>query len=83
MSVEFTIEGLNARQRFLADVIWSCQSAEAVKGFIRSLPTRALRTEAETIVDLMKMAVVEQCYDGLSPMDEASKVLRKYNTKKG
>lgn len=83
MSVEFTIEGLNAQQRVLADIIWSCQSADSVNKFIRSLPTRALRNEAETIVDLMKLAVVEQCYDGISPMTEAEKLLRKYNTKRG
>ena len=77
MSIEFTIEGLNAKQRVLADIIWSCQTADAVRGFIRSLPTRAQRAEAESIVELMKMAVVEQCYDGLGSMDEAKKVLDK------
>jgi hypothetical protein len=83
MSVEFTIEGLNAQQRVLADIIWSCRTAEAVKGFIRSLPTRAQRQEAESIVELMKMAVVEQCYDGLAELSEAKQVLVKYNTKRG
>jgi len=83
MSIEFTIEGLNARQRVLADIIWACDTAEAVKGFIRSLPTRAQRQEAETIVEMMKMAVVEQCYDGIGTMEEADSVLRKYNTKRG
>lgn len=77
MSVEFTIEGLNARQRVLADIIWSCNTAEAVKGFIRSLPTRDQRDEAESIVELMKLAVAEQCYDGISEMDQAKSVLDK------
>ena len=79
MTVEFTIEGLNAHQRVLADIIWSCNTAEAVKGFIRSLPTRAQRQEAESIVDLMKLAVVEQCYDGINPdMSEADSVLNQF-----
>ena len=81
--IEIEIQGLNARQRVLADIIWSCQTAEAVKGFIRSLPTRSQRQEAENIVELMKMAVVEQCYDGISEMTEAKDLLQKYNKKKG
>jgi hypothetical protein len=83
MSVEFTIEGLNAQQRVLADIIWACDSKDRVDAFIKALPTRALRNEAKSIVDLMIMAVVEQCYDGINPnMDAAEKVLRKYNNKK-
>lgn len=77
MSIEFTLEGLNERQRFLADMIWACNTGEAVKGFIRSLPNRALKQEAEAIVEMMKMAVVEQCYDGIGTMDEAQSLLDK------
>jgi hypothetical protein len=78
MSVEFTIVGLNDRQRVLADIIWSCKTAESVKGFIRSLPTRAQRQEAENIIELMKMAVVEQCYDGIGEMNEADSVISQF-----
>jgi hypothetical protein len=77
MSIEFTLEGLTPRQMFLADTIWACNTAEAVKGFIRSLPTRELKQEAEAIVEMMKMAVVEQCYDGLGSMDEAQQLINK------
>jgi hypothetical protein len=83
MSVEFTLEGLTPKQMVLADMIWECQTGEQVKAFVRSLPTPALRKEASTIVELMKMAVIEQCYDGISSMDESKQVLRKYNTKRG
>lgn len=84
MSVEFTIEGLNARQRFLADIIWACDTKDRVDAFIKALPTKALRTEAKSIVELMILAVVEQCYDGISPnMDQAEQVLQKYNNKRG
>jgi len=83
MSVEFTIEGLNARQRFLADIIWACDTKDRVDAFIKSLPTKALRNEARSIVDLMVMAVVEQCYDGVNPdMSQAKDLLSKYNNKK-
>ena len=80
MSVEFTIEGLNARQRFLADIIWACETKDKVNAFIRSLPTRALRTEAKSIVELMILAVVEQCYDGITDnMNEADRLINKVN----
>jgi hypothetical protein len=78
MSVEFTIEGLNAQQRVLADIIWACDSKDRVDAFIRALPTKALRNEARSIVDLMILAVVEQCYDGINPdMTEAQKLINK------
>ena len=83
MSVEFTLEGLTPKQMFLADIIWECQTGDQVRTFVNSLPTPALRKEASTIVELMKMAVIEQCYDGISSMDESKQVLRKYNTKRG
>jgi hypothetical protein len=78
MSVDFTIEGLNAQQRVLADIIWACESKDNVDAFIRTLPTRALRNEAKSIVNLMVLAVVEQCYDGINPdMAEAQSVIKK------
>ena len=83
MNVEFTLEGLTPKQMILADMIWECQTGEQIKAFVRNLPTPAMRKEAATIVELMKMAVIEQCYDGISSMDESQQVLRKYNTKRG
>lgn len=76
--VEFELYGLNKRQMVLADIIWACETKDKVNAFIRSLPTKALRNEAEAIVDLMVLAVVEQCYDGITEnFDEANKVLAK------
>lgn len=78
MSIEFTIDGLNARQRILADIIWACRSRDQVNAFIRGLPTKELRNEADSIVDLMIMAVVEQCYDGINPdLSQAQSILKK------
>ncbi len=82
MSVEFELHGLTPRQMILADIIWACEDKPKVEKFIASLPTKALRNEAKTIVDLMVMAVVEQCYDGISEMSQAKDLLRKYNNKK-
>lgn len=77
MSIEIELQGLSPRQMFLADTIWSCKTGDAVKGFVRSLPTRELRNEAEAIVEMMKMAVIEQCYDGIGSMDEAQQLIKK------
>ena len=78
MSVEFTIEGLNAQQRVLADIIWSCNDKADVDRFINGLPTKKLRNEAKSIVDLMIMSIVEQCYDGInSDMTVANQLIKK------
>ena len=77
MSIEITIEGLNARQRVLADIIWACDTRKQINTFIRSLPTVQLQDEANSIVDLMIMATIEQCYDGLGSMDEAAQLINK------
>ena len=81
--IEITIDGLNERQQVLADIIWAFQDRQGITQFIRSLPTVELQDEANSIVNLMIMAAVEQCYDGLGNMEESSQVLQKYNTKKG
>ena len=65
MSVEFTIDGLNERQKCLADMIWAFEDFRDVTKFIRALPTQALQDEAHSIVELMKMAALEQCYEGI------------------
>jgi hypothetical protein len=77
--IEIEIQGLNARQQVLADIIWACDSRDNVDAFIKGLPTVALKREAKSIVDMMVMAVVEQAYNGLGSLDEAESVLRKYN----
>jgi hypothetical protein len=75
--IEITLEGLNARQRVLADMIWACDSKADVDNFIMALGTTALRREAETIVDLLLMATIEQCYDGIGSLDEANQLINK------
>lgn len=75
--IEITIEGLNARQKVLADIIWACDTRKQINEFIRSLPTVDLQDEAHSIVDLMIMATIEQAYDGLGSLDEATKLINK------
>lgn len=75
--IEITLDGLNARQKVLADMIWACDSKADVDRFISSLGTRALRKEAETIVEMLILATVEQAYDGIGSMDEAKELINK------
>ena len=78
MSVEFTIEGLTPKQMALADIMWGLDGFDEVSAFIATLPRRE-RRECATIIELMKMAVVEQCYDGINPdMPEAQSVLNQF-----
>ena len=82
MSIEFTIDGLNAKQRALADIMWALDGYDQVQAFIATLPLRDQK-ECRSIIELMKMAVVEQCYDGIGEMTEATQLLQKYNKKTG
>ena len=75
--IEFTLEGLTPRQMILADIIWACEDKPEVDRFIKALPTQAFRNEAKSIVDLMKMAAVEQCYDGITEPFDARALLDK------
>jgi hypothetical protein len=75
--IEITLDGLNARQKVLADMIWACDSKADVENFINCLGTRALRKEAETIVEMLILATVEQAYDGIGSLDEANELINK------
>ena len=75
--IEITLEGLNARQKVLADMIWACDSKAEIDLFIKSLPNKALKTEAQVIIDMLLMATIEQAYDGLGSMDEAKQLINK------
>jgi len=76
MSVEFTLEGLNKRQKMLADILWSFEEWPQVEAFIKTLPKRE-KAECESLIEMMKMAIVEQCYDGIQPLNEAKSVIDK------
>jgi len=81
--LEIQLQGLNKQQVAIADMIWACGTKKQVDAFIQALPTKKMKRDAETIVQMMIMATIEQCYDGLGSLDQAQEVLRKYNTKNG
>ena len=74
--VQFELHGLNARQQFLADIMWQLEEYDDVEAFINTLPGREAQ-ECHSIIEMMKMAIVEQCYDGIQKLDAAKSVIDK------
>jgi hypothetical protein len=75
---DVAIYGLNQRQQILADILWTCDTRDTVDRFILGLPSKELQDEAKSIVDLIILSVVEQCYDGSTDnMDEAKGLISK------
>ena len=60
MAIEIT--GLSKRQMVLADILWSIDDWNQVERFIASLPKRD-RIDCEGILELMRMALVEEYAD--------------------
>lgn len=57
--MSITLQGLTRQQSQIADMIWSCQSQEAVDQLMRALP-EAYRKDAVVIHQLMIAAVMDQ-----------------------
>ena len=75
--VEFELQGLNARQQVLADMLWACEEYTDVERLLKAMPKRESQ-ECESILEMMKMAVVEQCYQGIKQeYKEAQKLIDK------
>lgn len=68
-----SIEGLNRKQRLLADIIWALDSQDQVANFIRSLPPKD-RQEAETVTQMMILAFIDEC-ESIDP--EVNRVIDK------
>lgn len=60
-----TIEGLNKRQRAIADVLWMMNGHDAVMSFIKSLEP-ATQKDALTVLDMMVAAVYDEI-DSVEP----------------
>jgi hypothetical protein len=65
------IQGLNKKQRLLADIIWALDSQQQVEIFIASLPPKD-RKEAETVTQMMILAFFDECDD----VAEAQQVIK-------
>ena len=58
MSIQ--IEGLNKRQRAIADVLWMMSTKADALRFIASLEPQT-RRDAETVIEMMQLAVIDEC----------------------
>ena len=76
--VEIKLEGLNARQKVLADILWSIEEWSDAERFIATLPKRE-KAECQSIVEMMKMELVETYRKGMgiSNTPEADQVIAK------
>jgi hypothetical protein len=83
MTVEIKLEGLNARQKVLADIMWAIPEWDDVERFIATLPKRD-RIECEGIVEMMRLELVEQYRAGMEIENtlEADKVIAKFRLTK-
>ena len=81
--VEITLNGLNARQKVLADIMWSMEDWKDVEKFIKALPKRE-RAEAEGIIEMMRMETVEAYRRemGITDTPEANRVIGKFRLTK-
>jgi hypothetical protein len=78
MTVEIKLEGLNARQKVLADIMWELEEYEEVERFMATLPKRE-RIECEGIIEMMKLELVESYRKGMGieNTQEADRVIAK------
>jgi len=78
MTVEIKLEGLNARQKVLADIMWELEEYEEVERFMATLPKRE-RIECEGIIEMMKLELVESYRKGMGieNTQEADQVIAK------
>jgi predicted secreted Zn-dependent protease len=78
MTVEIKLEGLNARQKVLADIMWELEEYADVERFMASLPKRE-RIECQGIIEMMKMELVESYREGMKVENtpEANMVIQK------
>jgi hypothetical protein len=76
--IEIKLQGLNARQQLLADILWSFEEYEQVEAFIATLPDRQA-CECQSIIEMMRLELVEEYRTGMNINDnpEADMVIDK------
>ena len=67
---EINLDGLNSRQRVLADIMWSIEEWDDVERFVATLPTRE-RIECEGIIEMMRLELIEIYRAGMKIEDTA------------
>jgi hypothetical protein len=71
--MSITLTGLSAKQRALADIMWTMDSRDKVDSFIGTLMPRD-RRDAEVVLEMIILAFMDQ----VESVDEAKIVLDKF-----
>ena len=72
MTVEIKLEGLNARQKILADIMWAIEEWDDVERFIATLPKSEART-CRVLIELMQLAFLDE----ITNTQDANRVIDK------
>jgi hypothetical protein len=71
--MDIQIQGFTAKQRALADIMWTMDSKDKVNSFISTLMPKD-RREAEVVLEMIILAFMDQ----VESVDEAKIVLDKF-----
>ena len=73
-----TLTGLTQQQVEICDQLWACDSMEAVKEFINSMPTPSLKVEAKAMYLMILAATVDDEIQTEEDCSEAQSLLSKF-----
>jgi len=68
-----SIDGLNKKQRALADIMWAMNGREQVEAFIKALHPKD-RQDAETVVEMMIVSFLDE----VENTQEANQVIQRF-----
>lgn len=54
------IEGVTQRQKQIMDLLWNCESMEALQALIKAMPTKRDQQDAQSLTTIMIWAAIEQ-----------------------
>lgn len=63
------IQGLNKRQRKIADMLWSMNTRDEVKAFINGLPSD-MKRDGQLVLDMMILAVIDDAVSDTTAAQE-------------
>lgn len=63
------IQGLNKRQRKIADMLWSMNTRDEVKAFINGLPSD-MKRDGRLVLDMMILAVIDEAVSDTTAAQE-------------
>ena len=74
------LDGLTEVDRKLLDIMWSIDTQEELNYFISMLP-KALRDRAEVLIELVKLAGIDDEVEAMSEYSDANEMLKNIGVK--